>query len=173
MQGHAKTLNDSRQSFELLITDIAIGKGNASSDLYKCTLGTKYIGIDALIVPNLDFQTRVIKIQNGEAMTMTAVEIAACTKLLKPATGAGAIGQERVDDDLSYGERVEQMKKQKMTPVGYINCYCILGSVAAVERLWSIADNILTDNRKSTGPVLFQTIIYLCSNKRFWDVHLV
>ena len=46
-------------------------------------------------------------------------------------------------------------------------------SAAEVERLWSVAANILTDNRKNTSPVLFESLIFLRMNSRLWDVHLV
>lgn len=50
-----------------------------------------------------------------------------------------------------------------------INCDFILGSAAEVERLWSVCDNILTDQRKRMTPQLFEALAFLRLNKRFWN----
>ena len=55
----------------------------------------------------------------------------------------------------------------------YINCNFIFGSSAEVERLWSIAKNILEDNSKSMEPYMFEVYIYLKLNRRFWGMEEV
>ena len=53
-----------------------------------------------------------------------------------------------------------------------INCNCIFRSCAEVERLWSIAKHILTDNRKGvTDPVVFEILIFLKLIRRLWGVN--
>ena len=44
-----------------------------------------------------------------------------------------------------------------------------MGSAAEVERLWSLAENIMTDNRMSTSPLMLESILFLKVNRRFWD----
>jgi hypothetical protein len=51
----------------------------------------------------------------------------------------------------------------------YINCDYITGSVAEVERLWSLARHILTYERMSTKPINVEALLFLKANKRFWD----
>ena len=54
----------------------------------------------------------------------------------------------------------------------YGNCDFIYGSCAEVERLWSIAKHILTDERKGMmDPIMFvEAIIFLKFNRRLWNL---
>jgi hypothetical protein len=49
----------------------------------------------------------------------------------------------------------------------------VIGSAAVVERLWSVARYILTTNRSSLSPVLFEALLFLRSNRTLWDVRTV
>ena len=49
----------------------------------------------------------------------------------------------------------------------------ILGSAAEVERLWSIATNVLTDERKKTTPLMLEALLFLRVNEPLWDVNMV
>lgn len=109
---------------------------------------------------------------------MSTAEIEACTHLiLKAATTLSE--EEEVGDtplETSYEELLEARKKRRTMPgghMGYGNVDFILGSAAQVERLWSIADNVLTDKRKATTLLLFESIMFLRMNERFWNVHLI
>lgn len=55
----------------------------------------------------------------------------------------------------------------------YNNCSFIMSSVAEVERLWFVARNIVSNNRKSMSPVLFESLIFLKVNIKYWDIHTV
>ena len=54
-----------------------------------------------------------------------------------------------------------------------MNCDFILGSAAEVERLWSIATNVLTDERKNTSPLMLEALLFLRVNERLWDASTV
>ena len=45
----------------------------------------------------------------------------------------------------------------------------VIGSVAEVERLWSIAKHILTESRSATAPILFEAILFLRINRELWN----
>ncbi len=60
-----------------------------------------------------------------------------------------------------------------MNRTKYVNCDFILGSAAEVERLWSVAKNILKDNRKSMTPLLFEALLFLKVNNSYWGLELV
>jgi hypothetical protein len=49
----------------------------------------------------------------------------------------------------------------------------VIGSAAVVERLWSVARYILTTNRSSLSPVMFEAVLFLRSNRTLWDVRTV
>ena len=51
----------------------------------------------------------------------------------------------------------------------YINCDFIVGSTAKIERIWSHVKYILSENRSRMSLLLFESIMFLKFNKRFWD----
>ena len=55
----------------------------------------------------------------------------------------------------------------------YIDCNFIFGSAAQVEQMWSQAKYILSQQRSRMTPLLFETILYLKINDRFWDMNTV
>lgn len=55
----------------------------------------------------------------------------------------------------------------------YINCDYILGSVAEVERLWSMARYVLQDHRSSMSPMNLEALLFLKVNIGFWDLATV
>ena len=55
----------------------------------------------------------------------------------------------------------------------HINCNFIVGSVAKVERLWSIGKLVCTSSRRRMTPQLFEALLFLRENERFWNERLV
>ena len=49
----------------------------------------------------------------------------------------------------------------------------ILDSVAEIERLWSLAKNVLPSHRKSCSPVLTEALLFLEVNQGYWSLQLV
>ena len=62
---------------------------------------------------------------------------------------------------------------QSVTQENYINCDYILGSVAEVERLWSMARYVLQDHRTSMKPMNLEALLFLKMNSGFWDLRTV
>lgn len=61
--------------------------------------------------------------------------------------------------ELTEMERINTRKRRRLNNIYfYTNCEFILGSAAHVERLKSIAKNILRYNRKLMSPVLFEAL---------------
>ena len=55
------------------------------------------------------------------------------------------------------------------TTFDYGNCKFILGSVAEVERLWSMVDAYLDGKRNKTTQLLMEALVFLRLNRQFWD----
>lgn len=74
----------------------------------------------------------------------------------------------RLADRIAY-------KRRKMISSGgkYRDCSFILGSVATIERLWSIAGNVLMNHRKEMTPIVFEALLFLRTNKQYWNEHTV
>lgn len=85
------------------------------------------------------------------------------------------------DDDqgiLNLSHQLNCMKRRKMGDQhghdgGYINSDFILGSVADIERILSVAKHILSDERKQMDPKGFESLMFLKTNRRFWNVNLI
>ena len=82
MQRRKVMLAQCRDSLNILMQDVEEGRHDSNSEMYCCSLGTKYIAKDAEILKNADFETGVCKIQNGVTELMTEEETQACQKLL-------------------------------------------------------------------------------------------
>lgn len=61
------------------------------------------------------------------------------------------------------GEIRKRQKLSNSTPK-YIDTRFLLCSVAKVERLWSLAGNVLTKNRKLCTPMLAEALLFLKVN---------
>ena len=53
-----------------------------------------------------------------------------------------------------------------------MDCRFIVGSVAVVERLWSTGKYVMPSHRSSMNPYLFESIMFLRFNSRFWDANI-
>ena len=51
--------------------------------------------------------------------------------------------------------------------------YCVLGSAAAAERVWSMAGKVLTNELSSLSPRVFQLIMYPTCNNRLGKINNV
>jgi predicted HAD superfamily phosphohydrolase YqeG len=54
-----------------------------------------------------------------------------------------------------------------------MNVDFILASAAEVEWLWSIATDIMQANRRGMNPILLEALLFLKTNRRFWDQETV
>ena len=117
------------------------------------------------------------------AASLTQEEQRACASLLKVNCHAASVPGHILSDeydsddsgnpvDMTYTlKRVRERATKVECP--YINCNFIYGSASQVEWLWSIAKHILSDKRARLSPHLFETLLFLKVNDRFWDQALV
>jgi len=164
-------LSDCRYIIDTLLEEVQNNSNDTNSVLYNCKLGCNYVGTSAGILVDPEFESGVVKIQRNEISTMSDKERKACESLLiknqveaSPTNSTFATIAEKVA--AKKRRKIEQTEK-------YMNCSFILGSVAEVERLWSISKHILRDNRKSMTPLVFESLSFLKINSSFWDQGLV
>ncbi|KAI0559108.1 Ribonuclease H-like protein [Gracilaria domingensis] len=172
LQVRKLSLANCREALDMLTDDVNGGIESSDSPFFHCSLQDKYIADDAEILADPFFESGVCKIENNRAHQLTEVEVTACNRLLLTSEPVHT-SLSQVDGPASYSERLHRRKKQKISDARYRDCSFILGSVAEMERLWSVADNILRNQRMSLTPLLFEAIIFLRVNARLWDVHLV
>jgi len=171
LQKKESTLSESRYILDSLMETVSEDRNKAGTKFYKCKLGKKYIAADSRIVSNKNFESAVIKIQRDQTELMTAAEKSASVSLRKPCTTQSSQVQEQSDS--SFLERYTKKSKLNSNEDPYINCDFILGSAAEVERLWSTCKYILCENRRRLTPQLFEALVFLKVNGRFWDAKMV
>ena len=120
----------------------------------------------------------MVKIQRNKHATLTVEETEACESLL--AQDANEEGGQGTNQQSSLAERMKhRMKKRKAGLIEsdlsspYKNVDFICGSAAEVERLWSVAKYILTDNRAKLTPGMFEALLFLKTNEEYWDMATV
>eukprot|EP00171_Calliarthron_tuberculosum_P001491 IDg1491t1 len=177
LQKRGSTVSDCRFSLDVLMQSIDSYKQDASSPLYNCRLERHYIDVYSLRTTDVDFENGVTRIQRGEADQMTDSEREACKTLLQP-SAASATHEDCTTSpegqELSIASMVRERKRRRLLQrEKYVNCNFILGSVAEVERLWSIAKNVRSSSRKSLTPLLFESILFLKVNKEYWNLEVV
>ena len=170
LQKKGYTLADCRQDLDTLIEAVEQDKTKHGSRLHNCRLGTTCISPQSSIVDNVDFETAVAKIQKGNLSDLSTVE-KSCARILAVDASVSEVhhGEGAV---LSMKERLFKRRRIE-SATNYGDCRYVLGSVAEVERLWSTCGYILTQNRRSMTPQLFETLVFLKLNERFWDVAFV
>jgi hypothetical protein len=170
------SLSDGCAAIDALIDGVSSDKDNQSKPLYKCRLGTHYIAPDSDIVPDPNFESGVVKIQGKWLNYLTNMERIAveCFKVATADIDGGADNEEPLN--LSILEKIKAGNKRKQHDVSmneYMDANFVLASAAIVERLWSLANYISTDTRKSMTPMVFEVLIFLKVNHGFWKQDLV
>lgn len=171
LQGKGRTLAECRGDLDTLISAVSDECNNVTSPLFGCRLTTKYIAADSAIVHSMNFENGIVKLQSGLASHLTDGERCAIAQL-KEESAPSSVG---VGESASttMAERLAKRRKIASEASGYMDSRFILGSAAEIERLFSSAKHILTVGRRAMTPQLFEALIYLKYNSRFWNAPLV
>lgn len=182
MQTSMITLAECRNQLDGWVVKKENAVSNDTSNELFLKLELKYIKADSSIVKNADFESGVVKIQNKEIDEMNQAERFACSKLRKEVLAANipvAAAPPHIDTRFMSPSGIADSTKRKRQRLeetmdnSYINCDYILGSVAEVERLWSLCKNVLTDHRSCIKPMNLEALMFLKINSTYWDVNTV
>jgi hypothetical protein len=190
LQEHCLPLTKAHHLLDILEKEIVSWKDKQNDPLYECTFKREKSSLaNRELCPNKDFETGVVKIQLGKYADMTDAEKRACRSLKKQAStsspnnanGSNSEQSESSDDEEprspDFEARVykylEERESEGQLESPYVNCNFIYGSTAEVERLWSVSSYILTKQRRRMTPQLFEAILFLRYNERFWNLGLV
>ncbi len=86
---------------------------------------------------------------------MNESEKAVVSILKKPINFSGTSSSRGASSSNNISERLAKRRKRGEETPNYIDCKFILGSVAEVERVFSAAKYVLSENRRSMTPQLF------------------
>ena len=127
-----------------------------------------------------EFVKAVIKVQQGKEETLTPEEAETIAKWKIGTPEPDALDAGPQASGLSEFDRMNLERQQKNKVRAQSNIvdskydpalkYCVLGSAAEVERVWSMAGHVLTDARSSMSPLIFELIMYIKYNTRLWDI---
>ena len=116
----------------------------------------------------------VSKLQKGEAHSLTEPEKFAVARLRSSLVVVVQEDGELTEEENSRGNLGRVFKKRRAEPPAeYIDCSFILATAIDVERLWSLAKNILTDKRRGMATRMVQPILLLKENRDLWTEAMV
>ena len=137
----------------------AMHRNHRGHDLQRCKMGRRCIRQGAAIPTDPDFESGVIKLQEGKVNELTEEEREALQSLRKE-DQANVPGS---PEPITMPEKIAKRKRDDAERVGSderVNVSWVLGSAAEVERLWSAAKHIPTDAQRQMDPAMFETIIF-------------
>eukprot|EP00171_Calliarthron_tuberculosum_P005814 IDg5814t1 len=173
LQKKLLSLSDAKLMLDELRDAVRGGRDDISSPLFQCTLGDSWISPDASIIHSKHFENGVSKIQRNLSHQLTREEKEACQSLKIDTDLSSTSGMETESQSTTgslMASRINRLKRKRITQEEeYMNCNFILGSVAEIERLWSIAGKIRAVDRKLMSHIVFDAILFLKMNQRFWD----
>ena len=136
------------------------------------------LGSRCKLVTNPEFESGIIKILEGEECNLTCLECTATKTLLNvPEKNVSSSPSDEEDDPTDYYQlcalKRRKLNKAKETKSAYIDLRFLTCTSVAVERLFSTAGSILTDDRRHMRTNTFEALVYLRMNQNFWDVQTV
>ncbi len=173
IQKRNATLHDCRCVTDSLIEIIDSKTDEPDSVLFNCKFKQTRRSLHGSLSPDSSFESGVAKIQSKGIGLMTDREKAACSRLKYSDLNESTM-QEEQDVSSTFREAIFKKRRRfNKARHSYINCNFILGTTAEIERLWSVAKNILSTNRKAMEPLLFEAILFLKTNHSYWDLDAV
>lgn len=145
-----------RAAFDTLITDYPIMKHHLSSN--------------ADIVHDKAFDSAVVKVQRGNEVSLTPAEKNAIARFKVDVAAVNDVAEE----EESYMDKVRangMAKKAKKTSYRCLNHVSATSNV--VERLFSHAKHVMTDERRCMDPSTLEALLLLRFNRDMWDIYLL
>ncbi|OWZ15590.1 hypothetical protein PHMEG_00010740 [Phytophthora megakarya] len=127
---------------------------------------SKHLTTTAKVVTSPSFENGIVKIQSGLECELTALEKRAMTVFERPATKP-SMGSNQ-PNQLSFAQAALQ-EKQVVSESKYVNFAWIPPTSDDVERLFSQAGRVYTDQRQGMLPSNLELLLFLRSNSSVWD----
>ena len=142
---------------------------------------TRTIGEDSTLIKNPVFESGILRLTADPNTTLQSREAEACKKLLIPSSSQEEQEEEENEEpvtlqrklEMRAQKRKEAKKKPAATGKYYDPSKFICATSNCCERLFSEAKYILVPQRSALSPVLFEALLFLKKNKRFWSLDLV
>jgi hypothetical protein len=122
----------------------------------------------ATIVTHKEFENGLVKLQKGEETTLSQLEKQAMRVFLSEEAGQADI-EEEVD---SFAESILLANKRRRVSL-YTDTKWVPSTTAGVERLFSLAKQVRTDQRSAMLPKTLEILMYLRLNQSLWNISTV
>ena len=160
----------------LLLFEIALDQDDTEDNAGFDGIGVNpsYLDLSNSVFINPDFLTGVRKIQDGKAHELNQTKKVAVECLRKTPVIRVEPTEESVGGRSKMTKLSRAVKKYKSeAPATYVDCNFILATAVDVERLWSLAKNVLTDKRRGMATMMVQVILFLKENRELWNCNTV
>ncbi len=158
LQTDGHSLADCRDDLDMLIEAVRDEKLTPSSPFYNSKLDTKHIAPDSSIVAYPKFENAVIKQQLGLAKDLTDSEEESVAKLRKSSTPDILDGNSSTSCSIAEGTAKKRRVCQREAE--HVDTSFTLGSVARVERQWSIAKYVSTSVIRRMTSQLLEALLF-------------
>ena len=149
--------------------NIEKAKKKPDRKLHGCQLGDEYLRINSRLTVDPVFENAVVKLQEQQANQLTDAEKFVVQDLRKNVENSS---DSEDDNDNSISKQLNKRRRFDENDQ-YMSADFVLGSIAEVERIWSIAIHILSDVRNRLKPLIFEAILFLKYNSQYWGDLLV
>ena len=164
------SLDQGRKYLNELSRQLSKHSNTNSHVLFGCKMKIQKAAAVSPLAPDHAFESGVCKIQASKYEDLSPKEEEACKCLLKDSSGIVELTTE--DSPMKMSDQIKRMKEDSGATSSvnpYYDCSFIFCSSAEVERLWSKALYIYSQQRRRMTPLFFEAILYLKENRRFWD----
>ena len=186
LQRRGFKLSEGRKLLDTIVQQKEVHKDDPSSEWFQNKLSDTYIGYLSAKISAPHFCNGIIKIQQGNSHLLTLDEKRAC-KLLKISDndawcGGNDTDQATATTDNCLNDFQRQIVQQTSTRKRkshqrsckrYKNADFVLSSAAEVERAWSQARYVLTNQRAAMNAEVFEAIMCLKYNRALWDKQVI
>ena len=169
LQHKGITLLEVRELFDSILKDARFKKA------FQRTIGRQ-----SNLIRNPTFERGILKLSSNASARLSDTEARACEKLLIPADEEGTDEEpapQTLEEILALRakKRKDQEKNKDKGPKQRYRdpTKFICATSNCCERLFSEAKYILVPHRSAMSPILFEALLYLKKNKRFWSLDLV
>lgn len=134
-----------------------------------------HLSSSADIVHNKAFESGVVKVQRNLESSLAAAEKAAIVRFRIDATDdRGGENNNNNEEKESYMTKVLANGKAKKAKKSNYRCMNHVSPTSAVvERLFSRAKLVMTDQRRCMDPSTLEAILMLRFNRDMWDIYLL
>ena len=133
----------------------------------------RHLNAEATIVVDPELESGIIKVLRNKQSTLDVYEMARLEKLKKPTIPANDEDNDDIDEVSNFAQRLLKRRRLAAVSHDYLDLTFIPPTSNIVERLFSTAKLILSDQRAAILPFTFEMLLFLKVNSNWWNLQTV